>query len=158
MSVSRCQLFEAGFPADILHLNDPSCRGTVRNGRVEFHFDNDEHICGTNLVVRFTKSKLFKYTIQMFVEPELEIKLWLMNQSLTSKVTLKYPNVSAFFFCWCPPGEWQQESPVHFIFPDFHLFHLNCLNCTPSQMVRFVDYKAHDRCLLWYFPQIKCEI
>ncbi|XP_048026593.1 uromodulin-like isoform X2 [Megalobrama amblycephala] len=50
MSVSRCQLFEAGFPADVLHLNDPSCKGTVRNGRVEFHFDNDEHICGTNLV------------------------------------------------------------------------------------------------------------
>ncbi len=51
MSVSRCQLFEAGFPADVLHLNDPSCKGTVRNGRVEFHFDNEEHICGTNLVV-----------------------------------------------------------------------------------------------------------
>uniref|UniRef100_A0A8C1LPU0 ZP domain-containing protein n=1 Tax=Cyprinus carpio TaxID=7962 RepID=A0A8C1LPU0_CYPCA len=54
MSVSRCQLFEAGFPADILHLNDPSCKGTVRNGRVEFHFDNDEHICGTNLVANGT--------------------------------------------------------------------------------------------------------
>ncbi len=51
ISVSRCQLFEAGFPADVLHLNDPSCKGTVRNGRVEFHFDNEEHICGTNLVV-----------------------------------------------------------------------------------------------------------
>ncbi|XP_043087042.1 uncharacterized protein LOC122333474 [Puntigrus tetrazona] len=54
MSVSRCQLFEAGFPADILHLNDPSCRGTVRNGSVEFHFDNDEHICGTSLVANGT--------------------------------------------------------------------------------------------------------
>ncbi|XP_067226363.1 uncharacterized protein [Chanodichthys erythropterus] len=54
MSVSRCQLFEAGFPADVLHLNDPSCKGTVRNGRVEFHFDNDEHICGTNLVANGT--------------------------------------------------------------------------------------------------------
>ncbi|XP_048026590.1 uncharacterized protein LOC125255412 isoform X4 [Megalobrama amblycephala] len=54
MSVSRCQLFEAGFPADVLHLNDPSCKGTVRNGRVEFHFDNDEHICGTNLVANST--------------------------------------------------------------------------------------------------------
>ncbi|XP_067219929.1 uncharacterized protein [Chanodichthys erythropterus] len=54
MSVSRCQLFEAGFSADNLHLNDPSCRGTVRNGRVEFHFDNDEHICGTNLVANGT--------------------------------------------------------------------------------------------------------
>uniref|UniRef100_A0A672MFC0 ZP domain-containing protein n=1 Tax=Sinocyclocheilus grahami TaxID=75366 RepID=A0A672MFC0_SINGR len=53
MSVSRCQLFEAGFPADVLHLNDPSCKGTVRNGRVEFHFDNDEHICGTNLLVGY---------------------------------------------------------------------------------------------------------
>ncbi|XP_058650483.1 uromodulin-like [Onychostoma macrolepis] len=48
MSVSRCQLFEAGFPADVLHLNDLNCKGTIRNGRVEFHFDNDEHICGAN--------------------------------------------------------------------------------------------------------------
>ncbi|XP_052406971.1 uncharacterized protein LOC127952514 isoform X1 [Carassius gibelio] len=54
MSVSRCQLFEAGFSADILHLNDPSCKGTVRNGRVEFNFDNNEHICGTNLVANGT--------------------------------------------------------------------------------------------------------
>ncbi|XP_048036418.1 oncoprotein-induced transcript 3 protein-like isoform X5 [Megalobrama amblycephala] len=54
MSVSRCQLFEAGFPADVLHLNDPSCKGTVRNGRVEFHYDNDEHICGTNLMANGT--------------------------------------------------------------------------------------------------------
>ncbi|XP_021336113.2 uncharacterized protein isoform X2 [Danio rerio] len=50
MSVSRCQLFEAGFSAEHLHLNDPSCRGSVQNGRVEFNFDNDQHICGTNLV------------------------------------------------------------------------------------------------------------
>ncbi|XP_067282810.1 uncharacterized protein [Pseudorasbora parva] len=54
MSVSRCQLFEAGFSADALHLNDPSCKGTVQNGRVEFRFDNDEHICGTNLVANGT--------------------------------------------------------------------------------------------------------
>uniref|UniRef100_A0A8C2DEP3 Zgc:153932 n=1 Tax=Cyprinus carpio TaxID=7962 RepID=A0A8C2DEP3_CYPCA len=54
MSVSRCQLFEAGFPADVLHLNDPSCKGMVQNGRVEFHFDNDEHICGTNLLANGT--------------------------------------------------------------------------------------------------------
>uniref|UniRef100_A0A8C1BUT3 ZP domain-containing protein n=1 Tax=Cyprinus carpio carpio TaxID=630221 RepID=A0A8C1BUT3_CYPCA len=54
MSVSRCQLFEAGFSADVLHLNDPNCKGTVRNGRVEFHFDNNEHICGTNLLANGT--------------------------------------------------------------------------------------------------------
>ncbi|XP_077065382.1 pancreatic secretory granule membrane major glycoprotein GP2-like isoform X2 [Siphateles boraxobius] len=54
ISVSRCQLFEAGFPADVLHLNDPSCKGTVRNGRVEFHFDGDKHICGTNLLANGT--------------------------------------------------------------------------------------------------------
>jgi len=51
MSLSRCQLFEAGFPADSLHLIDPSCRGTLQNGRVEFYFDNNDHICGTNLLV-----------------------------------------------------------------------------------------------------------
>ncbi|XP_051771242.1 pancreatic secretory granule membrane major glycoprotein GP2-like isoform X2 [Ctenopharyngodon idella] len=54
MSLSRCLLFEAGFPSDILHLNDPNCRGTVRNGRVEFYFDNNDHICGTSLVANGT--------------------------------------------------------------------------------------------------------
>ncbi len=67
MSLSRCQLFEAGFPTDNLHLNDPSCKGTVRNGRVEFHFDNEEHICGTNLVVGQIMHTLFKYAIQTFI-------------------------------------------------------------------------------------------
>ncbi|KAI4899389.1 hypothetical protein NFI96_002372 [Prochilodus magdalenae] len=54
MSLSRCQLFEAGFPTNVLHLSDPSCRGTVQNGRLVFHFDNDEHICGTNLTANGT--------------------------------------------------------------------------------------------------------
>ncbi|KAI4890925.1 hypothetical protein NFI96_021550 [Prochilodus magdalenae] len=44
MSLSRCQLFEAGFPTNVLHLSDPSCNGTLQNGRLVFHFDNDEHI------------------------------------------------------------------------------------------------------------------
>ncbi|XP_046691095.1 alpha-tectorin-like isoform X4 [Silurus meridionalis] len=54
MSLSRCQLFEAGFPVSNLHLNDPSCKGTVHDGRLVFHFDNDEHICGTNLTANGT--------------------------------------------------------------------------------------------------------
>ncbi|XP_062388334.1 IgGFc-binding protein-like isoform X3 [Sardina pilchardus] len=49
MSLSRCQLFEAGFLADSLRLNDPRCNGTLQDGRVEFLFDNDNHICGTSL-------------------------------------------------------------------------------------------------------------
>lgn len=54
ISLSRCQLFDAGFPSDILHLDDPSCRGTVRDGQVEFYFDNNEHICGTSLTANGT--------------------------------------------------------------------------------------------------------
>ncbi|KAL6460853.1 hypothetical protein MHYP_G00308190 [Metynnis hypsauchen] len=54
ISLSRCQLFEAGFSANVLHLSDPSCRGTVQNGRLVFHFDNDDHICGTNLTANGT--------------------------------------------------------------------------------------------------------
>ncbi|XP_029102555.1 alpha-tectorin [Scleropages formosus] len=49
ISLSRCQLFQSGFPSNSLHLNDRSCTGTVRDGRLEFHFDNDDHICGTTL-------------------------------------------------------------------------------------------------------------
>uniref|UniRef100_A0A672NUD5 Si:dkey-239b22.2 n=1 Tax=Sinocyclocheilus grahami TaxID=75366 RepID=A0A672NUD5_SINGR len=68
MSLSRCQLFEAGFPSDILHLNDPSCRGTVWNDRVESYFDNNEHICGTNLVANGTH---FIYDNFIVGEPNL---------------------------------------------------------------------------------------
>ncbi|XP_012680054.3 alpha-tectorin-like, partial [Clupea harengus] len=49
MSLSRCQLFEAGFSAGTLHLNDPSCNGTLQDGRVEFLFDNENHLCETTL-------------------------------------------------------------------------------------------------------------
>lgn len=55
MSLSRCQLFEAGFLASNLYLHDPSCNGTVHDGRLVFHFDNDDHICGTNLTVLTVK-------------------------------------------------------------------------------------------------------
>ncbi|KAM9434734.1 alpha-tectorin [Clarias gariepinus] len=54
MSLSRCQLFEAGFSSSSIHLNDPNCNGTVHDGRVVFHFDNDNHICGTNLMANGT--------------------------------------------------------------------------------------------------------
>nr|XP_015224275.1 PREDICTED: alpha-tectorin-like [Lepisosteus oculatus] len=54
MSLSRCLLFEEGFPPHILHLNDPNCTGTVINGRVEFLFDNDNHTCGTSLTTNGT--------------------------------------------------------------------------------------------------------
>ncbi|XP_039862472.1 alpha-tectorin-like isoform X6 [Simochromis diagramma] len=49
MSVSRCQLFEVGFHSDALHLRDESCNGTLEYGRLVFHFDNDNHLCGTAL-------------------------------------------------------------------------------------------------------------
>ncbi|XP_037611027.1 alpha-tectorin-like [Sebastes umbrosus] len=49
MSVSRCQLFEAGFHPGALHLQDHSCNGTVEDGRLVFHFNNDDKLCGTTL-------------------------------------------------------------------------------------------------------------
>ncbi|XP_037836867.1 alpha-tectorin [Kryptolebias marmoratus] len=49
ISLSRCQVFEAGFHSDALHLNDDSCNGTIQDGRLVFHFDSDDHLCGTVL-------------------------------------------------------------------------------------------------------------
>ncbi|KAL1249536.1 hypothetical protein QQF64_020541 [Cirrhinus molitorella] len=54
MSLSRCQLFESDFPLEILHLNDKNCTGTLENGRVQFHFDNEGHVCGTTLTSNST--------------------------------------------------------------------------------------------------------
>ncbi|KAK3528945.1 hypothetical protein QTP70_014162 [Hemibagrus guttatus] len=49
LSLSRCQLFEAGYSADVLHLNDPSCKGKVQNNRLVFKFDSNVSLCGTTL-------------------------------------------------------------------------------------------------------------
>uniref|UniRef100_A0A9J7ZH64 ZP domain-containing protein n=1 Tax=Cyprinus carpio carpio TaxID=630221 RepID=A0A9J7ZH64_CYPCA len=66
MSVSRCQLFEAGFSADVLHLNDPNCKGTVRNGRYYFcgsqangtHFIYSNFILGTPSSIKIISMKI----------------------------------------------------------------------------------------------------
>ncbi|XP_047233615.1 alpha-tectorin-like isoform X7 [Girardinichthys multiradiatus] len=68
MSVSRCQLFEAGFHSSALHLQDDSCNGTLQDGRLVFHFDNDNHLCGTALQSNGTHF-MYENTIQGNVDP-----------------------------------------------------------------------------------------
>ncbi|KAI4894714.1 hypothetical protein NFI96_034359 [Prochilodus magdalenae] len=63
VSLSRCQLFDAGFAAEVLHLNDPSCRGEMQEDRVVFHFNNDT--CGTVLQTNQTHI-IFENSIQAF--------------------------------------------------------------------------------------------
>ncbi|KAF6732048.1 Alpha-tectorin, partial [Oryzias melastigma] len=68
MSVSRCQLFEAGFPSSALHLRDSSCKGTVEDGKLVFHFDNNDHLCGTVLRSNGTHF-IYENTIQSETAP-----------------------------------------------------------------------------------------
>ncbi|GAA6070232.1 pancreatic secretory granule membrane major glycoprotein GP2-like, partial [Tachysurus ichikawai] len=49
LSLSRCQLFEAGYSADVLHLNDPRCKGEIQHNRLVFKFDSNASMCGTTL-------------------------------------------------------------------------------------------------------------
>lgn len=51
LSLSRCQVFEAGFHPGALHLLEDSCNGTIQDGRLVFHFNNDDQLCGTVLRV-----------------------------------------------------------------------------------------------------------
>ncbi|XP_063066098.1 pancreatic secretory granule membrane major glycoprotein GP2-like [Engraulis encrasicolus] len=63
ISLSRCLLSEAGFSTEVLHLNNSDCKGTVRDGRVEFHFNNDDRKCGTQLKVNGTHA-IYENSIQ----------------------------------------------------------------------------------------------
>ncbi|KAI4885573.1 hypothetical protein NFI96_027656 [Prochilodus magdalenae] len=54
LSLSRCQLFEAGYAAEMLHLNDPMCKGKIQGDRVVFDFNNDNNTCGTTLTTNET--------------------------------------------------------------------------------------------------------
>ncbi|XP_059181151.1 IgGFc-binding protein-like [Centropristis striata] len=63
LSLSRCQLFEAGFHPSALHLRDDSCNGTIQDGRLVFHFNNDDQLCGTVLRSNGTHF-LYENTIQ----------------------------------------------------------------------------------------------
>ncbi|KAG7227877.1 hypothetical protein INR49_013671 [Caranx melampygus] len=68
MSVSRCQLFEAGFHSSALHLREDSCNGTLQDGRLVFHFNNDDQICGTVLRSNGTHF-IYENMIQGDVDP-----------------------------------------------------------------------------------------
>ncbi|KAK3559689.1 hypothetical protein QTP86_017673, partial [Hemibagrus guttatus] len=49
LSLSRCQLFEAGYSANVLHLIDPTCKGEIQNNRLVFKYDINVNMCGTTL-------------------------------------------------------------------------------------------------------------
>ncbi|XP_044035416.1 IgGFc-binding protein [Siniperca chuatsi] len=68
MSLSRCQLFEAGFHSSALHLRDESCNGTLQDGRLVFHFNNEDQLCGTALRSNGTHF-IYENTIQGDVDP-----------------------------------------------------------------------------------------
>uniref|UniRef100_A0A452GM97 Uncharacterized protein n=1 Tax=Gopherus agassizii TaxID=38772 RepID=A0A452GM97_9SAUR len=54
VSLSRCLLFTDGFPAEALHLADPSCTGSLVRGRLVFYFDSTRQSCGTTVTVNAT--------------------------------------------------------------------------------------------------------
>ncbi|KAL7371755.1 hypothetical protein ABVT39_004386 [Epinephelus coioides] len=72
IAVSRCQLFEAGFHPSDLHLRDDSCKGTLQHGRLVFHFNNDDQLCGTLLRSNGTHF-MYENTIQGDVDPHQAI-------------------------------------------------------------------------------------
>ncbi|XP_072522813.1 pancreatic secretory granule membrane major glycoprotein GP2-like [Salminus brasiliensis] len=60
----RVSLFEAGFPAEFLHLKDHRCRGKIQNDTVVFLFDHDKNACGTTLTSNRTHF-VYENSIQM---------------------------------------------------------------------------------------------
>uniref|UniRef100_A0A8C7X902 Alpha-tectorin n=1 Tax=Oryzias sinensis TaxID=183150 RepID=A0A8C7X902_9TELE len=68
LSLSRCQLFEAGFHLSDLHLRDNSCNGTLQDGRLVFHFNNDDKLCGTVLMSNGTHF-IYENSVQGDVDP-----------------------------------------------------------------------------------------
>ncbi|KAL7857417.1 hypothetical protein SRHO_G00163160 [Serrasalmus rhombeus] len=63
--LSRCQLFEAGYPAELLHLNDFKCKGKIEDDQVVFSFDNDDNICGT-ILKRNETHIIYENSVQFF--------------------------------------------------------------------------------------------
>ncbi|KAF4084623.1 hypothetical protein AMELA_G00108200 [Ameiurus melas] len=49
LSLSRCELFEDGYSADNLHMNDANCKGELQDNRLVFSFDSNVNTCGTTL-------------------------------------------------------------------------------------------------------------
>ncbi|XP_055085800.1 alpha-tectorin-like, partial [Periophthalmus magnuspinnatus] len=73
VSLSRCLLTEAGFHPSALHLRDHSCRGSLQSGRLVFHFNNDDQLCGTILKSNGTH---FIYENAIVEDDSLNIQLF----------------------------------------------------------------------------------
>ncbi|XP_051274647.1 IgGFc-binding protein-like [Dicentrarchus labrax] len=72
LSLSRCQLFEAGFHPTALHLRDGSCKGTLQDGRLVFNFNNDDQLCGTVLRSNGTHF-IYENSIQSNEDTDIEL-------------------------------------------------------------------------------------
>ncbi|XP_034974623.2 IgGFc-binding protein-like [Zootoca vivipara] len=59
VSLSRCLLFADGFPAEELHLADPTCTGTLVGDRLLFYFDTVRKTCGTTMEINTTHAIYF---------------------------------------------------------------------------------------------------
>ncbi|XP_042370403.1 pancreatic secretory granule membrane major glycoprotein GP2-like, partial [Plectropomus leopardus] len=88
MSVSRCQLFEAGFHSSALHLRDASCKGTLQDGRLVFNFNNDDQLCGTVLRSNGTHF-IYENTIQ--ANEDLHQGLFSHQRSINLPFCCEYP-------------------------------------------------------------------
>ncbi|XP_055006523.1 IgGFc-binding protein-like [Boleophthalmus pectinirostris] len=73
VSLSRCLLLEAGFHPSALHLKDDSCKGSLQSGRLVFHFNNDDQLCGTILKSNGTH---FIYENAILGDDSLNIQLF----------------------------------------------------------------------------------
>nr|XP_043881875.1 alpha-tectorin-like [Solea senegalensis] len=90
MSVSRCQLFEAGFHSSALHLQDHSCRGTIEDGRLVFQFNNDAELCGT--VLKSNGSHfMYENVIQGDVDPHDDQPLISRQRNIHLRFCCEYP-------------------------------------------------------------------
>ncbi|TDG98066.1 hypothetical protein EPR50_G00214120 [Perca flavescens] len=92
MSVSRCQLFEAGFHSNALHLQDDFCNGTLQNGRLVFNFNNDDQLCGTALRSNGTHF-IYENAIQGNMDPHK--RLISRQRSIHLRFCCEYPLAQA---------------------------------------------------------------
>ncbi|KAF7242289.1 IgGFc-binding protein [Varanus komodoensis] len=67
VSLSRCLLFTDGFPAEGLHLTDPTCSSTLVGDRLVFYFDSIQKACGTTVEVNATHA-IYSNVVQGRIE------------------------------------------------------------------------------------------
>lgn len=151
MSLSRCQLFEAGFHLGALHLRDESCKGTLQDGRLFFHFNNDDQLCGTVLRVQSITCMILRSILTSGkIEQLLKVSCIFRLKEQRDPFHLWEHCYGRRGSSWGPHQSWEEHPPALLLWiPSGPSVVYGCGNQPSGEVITTIPFNFYVHCIVF---------